>query len=124
MGEGRKKIIIVDDNITNLDIGRSILSEFYQVIPAPSAEKMLMILERIIPDLILLDIEMPDMNGYEAIKRLKADPRFSAIPVIFLTAKRDAANEREGMRLGAADYIIKPFVPADLRKSIEENLAR
>jgi len=74
-----------------------------------SAEAMFETLEEVTPDLIVLDIEMPEMDGYEAMKKLKADERFSDIPVIFLTAKNDVDSERKGFDLGAVDYIRKPF---------------
>ena len=122
MNNTRSKIILVDDNLTNLNIGRKLLSNFYQVIPAKSAEKMFEVLEKVIPDLILLDIKMPEMNGYEAIKKLKATPRFAGIPVIFLTA-RDGASEHEGLSLGAVDYVYKPFTAPLLRKCIEAHLS-
>ena len=122
MDNGRAKIIIVDDNLTNLDIGRKMLKEYYQVIPAASAEKMFEILNVVSPDLILLDIEMPGTNGYEALKKLKADPRCSSVPVIFLTAKTDEINEREGLSLGAADYVHKPFSAPLLLKRIEAHI--
>ena len=118
MSDVRGRIILVDDNLTNLNIGRKMLGEYYQVIPAPSAEKMFEVLERVIPDLILLDVEMPVMNGYEAIKKLKADQRYAAIPVIFLTANSDESGVEEGIRLGAADYAYKP-IDAPLRDRIE-----
>ena len=109
MENTRKKIIIVDDNAANLSIGRNLLRTFYDVFPAPSAKKLFEILEKIIPDLVLLDVDMPEMNGYEAIKIMKANPRFTDIPVIFLTAKDDEASELEGFDLGASDYVTKPF---------------
>jgi len=105
----RKKIFIVDDVPANLSIGRNLLKEFYDVYPAPSAAKLFEILEKVIPDLVLLDIDMPEMDGYQAIKIMKADTRFRDIPVIFLTAKDDEASEMEGFDLGALDYITKPF---------------
>ena len=105
----RRKIILVDDNMTNLTMGRNLLKTFYEVYPAPSAAKLFEIIENIFPDLILLDIEMPEMNGYEVIKKLKADPRFADIPVIFLTSKSDESSELKGFELGAVDYVAKPF---------------
>ena len=98
------------------------LKTFYEVFPAPSAAKLFEILENVLPDLILLDIDMPEMNGYEAIKILKADPRFAEIPVIFLTALSDVSNEREGFDLGAVDYIAKPFSLPLLLRRIENQL--
>ena len=109
MEKARKKIVIVDDNASNLSIGRNLLRTFYEVYPAPSAAKLFEVLEKTIPDLVLLDIDMPEMSGYEAIKIMKANPRFKDIPVIFLTAKDDEASEMDGFDLGAADYITKPF---------------
>ena len=118
----RSKIILVDDIMANLDQGRMMLKTFYEVYPAPSAAKLFEILESVIPDLILLDIDMPVMNGYEAIRKLKADQRFTDIPVIFLTALSDVSNEREGFDLGAADYISKPFSLPLLLRRIENQL--
>ena len=118
----RKRIILVDDSISTLDQGRSILKAYYETYPAESAERLFEILENIMPDLILLDIEMPGMDGYETIKKLKADERFFDIPVIFLTAKSDESSESEGFDLGAADYISKPFSMPLLLKRIENQL--
>ena len=118
----RKKIILVDDIKSNLDQGRLILDPFYQVYPATSAEALFRYLIKFIPDLILLDIEMPEMNGYEALKMLKADECYIDIPVIFLTAKNDEGSEREGFDLGAADYLTKPLSAPLLLKRIENQL--
>ena len=123
MNETRSKILLVDDNLTNLKIGREMLSEYYQVIPAISAEKMFEVLNTVIPEIILLDVEMPEMNGYEALKKLKADPRFADVPVIFLTAKSDEVNEQDGLSLGAVDYVYKPFSALSLHNRIETHLA-
>jgi putative two-component system response regulator len=121
--DGEKKLImLVDDNPANLRAGKNVLSEKYTVFTAPSAEKMLGLLESNKPALILLDIEMPEMNGYEAIKVLKAKPETRDIPVIFLTGKSDSDNELEGLSLGAIDYITKPFMPLLLLKRIEVHL--
>jgi len=122
MNSTRKTIVLVDDNEANLVQGRNILRTFYQVLSAPSAAKLFEALEKIIPDLILLDIEMPEMNGYEAIKKLKSDDRFKDIPVIFLTALDTESNELEGFELGAVDYVRKPFSPPLLLKRIEKEL--
>jgi putative two-component system response regulator len=118
----RNKIILVDDNMANLTLGRNLLKTYYEVYPAPSAAKLFEILENVIPDLVLLDIEMPEMNGYEAIKKMKADPRFSDIPVIFVTAKTDEDSESEGLDLGAVDYVSKPFSGSLLLKRIANQL--
>jgi putative two-component system response regulator len=115
-------IALVDDNPSNLRIGKNVLSEKYTVITAPSAEKMFKLLENNKPVMILLDIDMPEMNGYEAIKILKSKPEIKDIPVIFLTGKTESDDEIAGLSLGAIDYIIKPFRPALLLKRIEVHL--
>jgi putative two-component system response regulator len=108
--------------MANLSMGKNMLKTFYEVYPVPSAEKLFECLERFIPDLILLDIEMPIMNGYETVKRLKETVRFSDIPVIFLTAKNDEGSELEGLSLGAVDYVSKPFSAPLLMKRLETHL--
>ncbi|MDR0854725.1 MAG: response regulator [Clostridiales Family XIII bacterium] len=117
-----KKILLVDDNAANLTAGKTILKENYKVYPAPSAEIMFDILETITPDLILLDIEMPEKNGYEALKELKDNPKWWEIPVIFLTSRSDEGSELEGLSLGAIDYVTKPFSAPLLLKRIENHL--
>jgi len=115
-------VILVDDNPANLRIGKNVLADKYIVATAPSAEKMFSLLENNIPAIILLDIDMPEMNGYEAIKLLKSKPETKDIPVIFLTAKTESDDELEGLSLGAIDFITKPFNPALLLKRIEVHL--
>jgi putative two-component system response regulator len=113
---------MVDDNIINLTLGKSILSQQYEMFTAPSGEKLFKLLEVVKPDILLLDIEMPEMNGYEVIKRLKAFKETANIPVIFLTIRNDNNSELEGLNFGAVDYITKPFSPALLLKRIEIHL--
>jgi putative two-component system response regulator len=122
MDTNLKTIILADDDPTNLAVGSDALDEYYDVLTLNSGARLLKTLEKNIPDLILLDVEMPEMNGYEVIKRIKGKPETAHIPVIFLTAKSDDENELEGLSLGAIDYIIKPFSPALLRKRIELHL--
>ena len=122
MENQRSKIIFVDDMKVNLIMGKDLLKTFYEVYLASSAAKLFDILENIVPDLILLDIEMPEMNGYEVIKKLKAEPRFSDIPVIFLTLIDDDASEMEGFDLGAVDYVRKPLSGPLLLKRIANQL--
>jgi len=118
----RPKIILVDDNSSSLMLGRKILKPFYEVYPATSAEKMFEILEYITPELILLDVMMPGMNGYEAIERLKANVLHADIPVMFLTSQTDYDSELHGLELGAVDYVTKPFHGPLLLKRIEKEL--
>jgi DNA-binding response OmpR family regulator len=123
METGDNKIILVDDNPSNLRTGKNVLSEKYEVYTVPSAAKLFGLLNDIKPAMILLDIEMPDMSGYEAIKILKAGENTKDIPVIFLTGKTDMENEPAYLDLGAIDYITKPFVPSLLLKCIETHLS-
>ena len=122
MDNEKKLIILVDDNPANLQAGRNVLIKKYAVATAPSAEKMFALLENNKAALILLDIDMPEMSGYEAIKILKSKEQTKDIPVIFLTAKTESGDELEGLSLGAIDYITKPFRPPLLLKRIEVHL--
>jgi putative two-component system response regulator len=118
----RKKIILVDDMLTNLRIGREVLSGIYDVFTVPSAEKLFRMLEKTTPDLILLDIDMPGMNGYEAIKFLKADEQTRGIPVIFLSANGNHDCESKGLSLGAVDFVTKPYCPQILLNRVGTQL--
>ena len=118
----RKTILLVDDNATNLVAGKSILKEHFKVYPVPSAEIMFDLLENLMPDLILLDIEMPEMNGFEALRKLKTLPKLSSIPVMFLTSLSDEGSELEGLGLGAVDYVFKPFSAPLLVRRINNQL--
>lgn len=119
MEHERKKVILVDDNPINLKLARNTLMGKYDVFTVPSAEKLFQLLEKTLPDIILLDVLMPEMSGYEAIGILKKDPRTADIPVLFLTSKSDTSSELEGFTLGAVDYIVKPFSPPLLLKRVD-----
>jgi putative two-component system response regulator len=114
--------MLVDDNRTNLLTGKTALSEQFTVLTIPSAAKMFEALQWRKPELILLDVDMPELDGFEAIKILKADPATRDVPVVFLTAMNENANELEGLKLGAIDYITKPFSPPLLRQRITLHL--
>lgn len=116
---GKKAILIIDDVILNHKIAKEVLSDTYQLYEALSAKKGLKILESVRPDLILLDIVMPEMDGFEMLKILKDDPYLKSIPVIFLTSDNRPEAEVEGFNEGVADYITKPFVPEVLKKRVE-----
>ncbi len=118
----RQTIMLVDDNQANLSIGKNILKPYYEVYALPSAERLFRFLESVTPDLILLDIVMPGMNGFDVIRLLKADARHAGIPVIFLTSRTDAVDELEGLDLGAVDYVTKPFSAPILLKRIENHM--
>ncbi|MDR3335775.1 MAG: response regulator, partial [Treponema sp.] len=93
----KKKIVLVDDDVTSLALGKSIMAEKYDVVTIPSGEKLFKFLEIIHPDLILLDVDMPVMNGYEVLKRLKEKKETQETPVIFLTSMSDATSEIKGL---------------------------
>lgn len=104
------KILVVDDIATNVLLLKTILGKAgYRIVTATGGREALEKVESESPDLILLDIMMPDMNGYEVIERLKADERFCRIPVIFLSALHDSENIVKGFKMGASDYVSKPF---------------
>ena len=117
-----KKIIIVDDNVINLTAARNALVQKYDIFTVTSGTKLFQMLDKLMPDLILLDIDMPVMDGYEVIKILKGSAKTSEIPVIFLTAVIDPQSELKGLSLGAIDYITKPFSQELLLKRIEVHL--
>jgi CheY-like chemotaxis protein len=121
MEDRKKLVILVDDNPANLRIGKNVLSEKYTVATAPSAEKLFSLLENNHPTVILLDIDMPEMDGYGAIEILKSKPETKTIPVIFLTGLADSREEEKGRALGAVDYITKPFDSQALIACIERH---
>jgi len=121
----RAKVLVVDDeeyiqHILNFSFG----AEGYEVITASDGEEAIAKAKREKPDVIVLDIMMPKMDGYEACKRLKSDPETRAIPVILLTAKGREADRRLGSEAGADDYVVKPFSPGRLIERVEGMLKR
>jgi len=115
----QKKILAVDDDPTNLEIIKEALSERFDLRTASTGAEALEIAPEFVPDLILLDIMMPGINGYEVCQRLREDPDFKSTPIIMLTAKTKTEEKIEGMKAGADDYITKPFEIEDLMESIE-----
>ena len=110
-------LFIVDDSDTNLATAEEALEDHYNVMTMPSAAKMFTLLEKITPNLILLDIEMPEMNGFDALDKLKSNAAWAKIPVIFLTGTVDASIAEKGLSMGAVDIISKPFsIPVLLEK--------
>ncbi|MCL2877692.1 MAG: response regulator [Acidobacteria bacterium] len=118
----QKTIFVVDDNDTNLSVSEETLEEHYRVMTLPSAVKMFALLEKITPDLILLDIEMPEVDGFEALRRLKTSDKYAGIPIIFLTSMTDASIEARGFQLGVVDFITKPFSAPVLLNRIKTHL--
>src|SRR5688572_16761032 len=104
----KRNILVVDDTPENLSVISGILKEHFKVRVAPSGERCLQIaLSDNAPDLILLDIMMPEMDGYEVLRRLQAEPKTEGIPVLFVTAMDQDQDEQKGIDLGAVDYITK-----------------
>ncbi len=121
--EQKMKIMIIDDNVTNLNIARMALDQHYEVLLIPSGEKALKLFERITPDLILLDVDMPGMSGFDVIRQIKQSTLpVHNVPVIFVTAKDDSTSEFDGLNLGAVDYITKPFSFPLLLKRVQLHL--
>jgi putative two-component system response regulator len=115
-------IFIVDDSDTNLSMAESALEDQYRVLTMASGVKMFSLLEKMVPDLILLDIEMPEMNGIDALKKLKSCEAWKNIPVIFLTGRTDETVEVHCFELGAVDFITKPFSAPVLLKRVKTHL--
>jgi CheY-like chemotaxis protein len=120
----RPTILVVDDTPENIDVLKGVLQDQYILRPAINGELALRLaLVEPQPSLILLDIMMPGMDGYEVCRQLKANPSTSAIPVIFITAKTETEDEVQGLVLGAADYLTKPVVPAIVKARVQTQLA-
>ncbi|MDH0447091.1 HD domain-containing phosphohydrolase [Shewanella sp. GD04112] len=117
-------LLVVDDTPDNIQIIHGILSDQYTIRAATSGEKALKLAStHPLPELILLDVMMPEMDGFETCRRLKRDPVTSKIPVVFVTAKTDTIDEQTGFELGAVDYISKPISPAVLKVRTQTHLA-
>jgi len=116
-------VLIVDDNATNLDLLVSTLKKQYRLGVAKNGIKALEFVRKEKPDIILLDIMMPEMNGFEVCSRLKADPATRDIPVIFITALDDAARITKGFEIGAVDYITKPFLTDEVLARVRTHLS-
>lgn len=119
----KPRILIVDDEPANLKVMREVLGSQYRMSFAKSGAAALALLEKEQPKLILLDIMMPDMNGFEVCEILKSTPKLSHIPVIFVTALGDESDEFKGFELGAVDYITKPISPAIVRARVKTHLS-
>ncbi|HNW79146.1 MAG TPA: response regulator, partial [Candidatus Competibacteraceae bacterium] len=120
----RQTLLLVDDVPDNIALLSALFQDHYKIRATTHGMRALEIAaSEPQPDLILLDIMMPDLDGYAVCQQLKADPRTAAIPVIFLTAKTNAEDEERGFQLGAVDYLIKPVSPVVARARIETHLA-
>jgi adenylate cyclase len=117
------RILVVDDTSANIQAVTAILREHgYQISVATNGRQALSVLERVRPDLILLDVLMPEMDGFEACRRIKHNPAYQDIPIIFLTSKTDATDIVRGFELGAVDYVPKPFNAYELLARVNTHL--
>ena len=119
----RPLILAVDDEASNLQLLRQILQDHYRLLFAKDGARALELAHQERPDLVLLDVMMPGMSGYEVCASLKANPETAAIPVIFVTALTDTADELEGFEAGAVDYITKPVSPPIVRARVRTHLS-
>jgi phosphoserine phosphatase RsbU/P len=121
--EDKKIVLVVDDAPANIQVAQSILKNEYKIRVATSGAKALELAKAApMPDLVLLDVMMPEMDGYEVCRRLKAEEATRDIPVIFLTGKTDPEDETRGLEVGAVDYIRKPFSPAIVKARVRTQL--
>ena len=115
-------ILIVEDEPENAETLAVLLEPDYEIAVATSGEQALDLLPSIEPDLVLLDIMLPGIDGYEVCARMKRDPRFAEVPVIFITALNAHEEEERGLEAGAADYVTKPFSPAVIRVRVRNQM--
>lgn len=121
--DARSTLLLVDDETSNLQVLRHTLHDNHRLLFAKDGEQALELVRDAHPDLILLDIMMPGLSGHDVCRRLKSNPDTASIPVIFVTALADEANEQIGLELGAVDYISKPFNPHIVRARVRTHLS-
>lgn len=119
----RRTLLLVDDEPSNLQVLRHTLQDNYRLLFAKDGRSALELVRSDRPDLVLLDVMMPGFSGYQVCMAMKAEPTMAAIPVIFVTALADVANEHTGLELGAVDYIGKPFNPHIVRARVRTHLS-
>jgi len=119
MTNRRRRIIVVDDIMFHLLSMKERLKDHYEVYPAQTADILFDLLEKVEPELVILDINMPGHDGFEIITKIKSDPRYDYVPVVFLTSLKDRDSLMKAMSLGAADYLVKPVSDANLIECIE-----
>ncbi len=124
MNSEKFSILIVDDEPTNISILMQILKDDYRLLAARSGEQALKRVNDIPkPDLILLDVMMPEMDGREVCRRIKEEPAHANIPIIFVTAMNQEQDEQIGLELGAIDYLTKPILPAIVKARVKNHIA-
>lgn len=119
-----KKVLIIDDEPDNLEMVSEMLRDHFQTLVASKPKDGIQLAVQGQPDLILLDVNMPDMNGFEVCKRLREQPRTRTIPIIMLTMAGSLENRVKGLELGADDYVTKPFHGAELIARVQARLRR
>ncbi|MBP2304971.1 diguanylate cyclase [Azospirillum melinis] len=122
MADLRPKILVVDDIPSNVHVLSRILKDDYDIYFATDGEKALDLVQARMPDLVLLDIMMPGMDGFEVCRRIKADPAIHDIPVIFISAKSEVEDETRGLEVGAIDFITKPISPPIVKARVRNHL--
>ncbi|PKH02766.1 diguanylate cyclase response regulator [Psychromonas sp. MB-3u-54] len=118
----KQKVLIVDDIKDNIKVLIDLLKPEYKTFFATNGEKALELAKNMIPDIILLDIVMPEMDGFEVCQKLKSNPITCDIPVIFISAKSNIGDEKKGLEVGAVDYITKPISPAIVKARVKNHL--
>jgi len=123
MVDPKPRVLIVDDERSNINIlGTLLVPEFEVLVATDGASALQRACGEVVPDLILLDVMMPGMDGYEVCQRLKADPNTADVPVIFISAMGEEDDEAQGLQIGAVDYVTKPFSPAILKMRIRTHV--
>lgn len=118
-----KKVLVVDDNQDAINILTAILKKAgYGIVAAMDGQEALQRIENEIPALILLDVMMPKMDGFEVCRAIKSDSKVSHIPILMISAKTDAVSKKRGLDLGAADYLMKPIQPSEILRKVKQYL--
>jgi two-component system cell cycle response regulator DivK len=119
----KKRILLVEDEEDNMQILRDLLASDYELVEAGNGEAALAAIAAARPDLVLMDIQLPVMDGYEATRRIKADPALRSIPVIAITSYAMGEDERRARAAGCDDFVPKPYSPRDLLAKVRRCLA-
>lgn len=115
-----KNILVVDDTIVNLKMAEMVLKETYKPYLVPSGEMAIRFLKKKIPDLILLDVLMPDMDGFETLQAIRNETEAAAVPVVFLTADTDEETRKKAQEFLVSDFVLKPFQKETLLNSVKK----
>lgn len=119
---GSKRIVLADGDIAGLRMGKEVLGRHFYVLTAPTSEKLFQALEVFLPDLILLDVDLPEAGGLETLRRLKSGLATARLPVVMLSGKQHACAREEAKALGAEDFVEKPYIPAELIRCIDHQI--